>query len=104
MWCGVGQDSGKPCRDGGSSGSVDGVIKWLFPHGTKEAGCEEHVRSTCTVQDACICFLPVSGRDRAEELPDCPAFEVRGDSSGEERGCLGKRSLCSFSPVHLRCP
>uniref|UniRef100_A0A674GVI0 Protein Wnt n=1 Tax=Taeniopygia guttata TaxID=59729 RepID=A0A674GVI0_TAEGU len=73
--CRVGQDSGKPCRDGGNSGSVDAVMKWLFPYDMKEAECKEHVRSTCTAQDACICFLPVSGRDRAEELPDCPAFE-----------------------------
>lgn len=93
VWRRVGQDSGKPCRDGGSSGGAGDVIRWLFASDTREAGCEEHVGSTCTVQDACICFLPLSGGDGAEELPDCPAFEVRSDSSGEGRGCLDKRSL-----------
>lgn len=90
MWCRVGQDGGKPCRDGGSG---DGVIRWLFPYDMRGAGCEGHVRNTCRVQDARICFLPVSRRDRVEELLHSPAFEIRGDSSGEGTGCLDKMSL-----------
>lgn len=62
MWRRVGQDGGRPCRDGGGSGGGDGVVRWLFPRGLREAGCEERLPQVpARVRGARVCFLPVSG-------------------------------------------
>lgn len=93
VWCTVGRDSGKPCRDGSSNGSVDGVIRWLFPHGMREAGCEEQVRSICTMQDAVFAFCPCAGETGPRSRPIALPLRFAVIASGEWRGCLDKRSL-----------
>lgn len=94
VWHRVGQDGGRPCRDGGSSSSVDGVVRWLFPCGLRESGCEECLLQVLTrVLDTCICFPPVSGGKGLRTCQIAPAFEVPGGSRGKGEGCLDKSSL-----------
>lgn len=86
---------------------MDGVIRCLFPHGMREAGCEEHLlQGQLRVQDARVCFLLVSGGEKG--MRSCwiaPAFEVPAGLSGEGRGVFGQRGafeafLLSTSPAH----